>query len=68
MKITVSCCFLRDVHSLAATHHSVYHHEQTCADDRQVESPVHHRRQHDGGRIDGDARAQPTLEQEERRA
>ncbi len=38
------------------------------ADDRRVQPPAHDAGEHDGGRVDRDARAQPALEQEKARA
>ena len=40
--------------------------EQTGADDRQAQMPAQHRRQHDGGSVDGDPSAEAALEQEKR--
>ena len=60
--------FLGQIHRVAAAGCGVDHHEQPAGHDSQVEPPAHHGGKHDGGSVDGDARAQPALHKKQARA
>ena len=57
--------FLREAHGDTAAGDGVDYHQQTGADDGEIEPPAEHRGYDDGGRIDGDTRGETALDEEE---
>ena len=60
--------FLRDGHGVAAAGHGVNDDQQAAANDRQIQRPAEDGGQHNGGRVNGQARAEAALHQKQRRA
>ena len=60
--------FLRDGHGIAAAGHGVNDDQQPAANNRQVQRPAEDGGEHDGGRVNRQARAEAALHQKQRRA